>query len=252
MHLTFYSQVFWSSVCGILEISDCMLFYFTSSQYVALREKYPNTKFFLVRIFLYSVRIQENTIQKKTPYLDTFHVIQLTIFLFRLTDEATEQLDNLETLRKAIGFGKYGNYNGSMDMYLVKDFESCRFENDTGPTITMLPTTTVTLSTVPSTTEPTATTTAEFVTTTEAVTTTVSSTTATNIQVTTEMATTTEAVALTTTDFPVLTTTDFTFTTTEETPGLEPIIVDPSETTTEAPRGNSIAKNRKRRGRIDI
>ena len=66
------------------------------------------------------------------------------------------------------------------------------------------------------------------------------------------MATTTEAVALTTTDFPVLTTTDFTFTTTEETPGLEPIIVDPSETTTEAPRGNSIAKNRKRRGRIDI
>ena len=31
MHLTFYSQVFWSSVCGIFEISYCMLFYFTSS-----------------------------------------------------------------------------------------------------------------------------------------------------------------------------------------------------------------------------
>ena len=30
-----------------------------------LREKYPNTKFFLVRIFLYSVRIQGNTDQKK-------------------------------------------------------------------------------------------------------------------------------------------------------------------------------------------
>ena len=29
-----------------------------------LREKCPNTKFFLVRIFLYSVRIQENTGQK--------------------------------------------------------------------------------------------------------------------------------------------------------------------------------------------
>ena len=29
----------------------------------ALREKCPNTEFFLVRIFLYSVRIQENTDQ---------------------------------------------------------------------------------------------------------------------------------------------------------------------------------------------
>ena len=31
----------------------------------SLREKCPNTKFFLVRIFLYSVRIQENTDQEK-------------------------------------------------------------------------------------------------------------------------------------------------------------------------------------------
>ena len=31
----------------------------------SLREKCPNTEFFLVRIFLYSVRIQENTNQKK-------------------------------------------------------------------------------------------------------------------------------------------------------------------------------------------
>ena len=30
---------------------------------------------FLVRIFLYSVRIQENTDQKKPPYFDTFHVV---------------------------------------------------------------------------------------------------------------------------------------------------------------------------------
>ena len=30
-----------------------------------LREKCPNTEFFLVRIFLYSVRIQENTDHKK-------------------------------------------------------------------------------------------------------------------------------------------------------------------------------------------
>ena len=32
---------------------------------ISLREKFPNTKFFLVRIYLYSVRIQENTDQKK-------------------------------------------------------------------------------------------------------------------------------------------------------------------------------------------
>ena len=31
----------------------------------SLREKYPNTKFFLVRIFLYSVQIQENMEPKK-------------------------------------------------------------------------------------------------------------------------------------------------------------------------------------------
>ena len=31
----------------------------------ALREKCPNTEFFLVRIFLYTVQIQENTDQEK-------------------------------------------------------------------------------------------------------------------------------------------------------------------------------------------
>ena len=31
---------------------------------ISLREKCPNTEFFLVRIFLYSVRIKENTDQK--------------------------------------------------------------------------------------------------------------------------------------------------------------------------------------------
>ena len=36
-----------------------------SSMKRSLREKCPNTEFFLVRIFLYSVRIQENTHQKK-------------------------------------------------------------------------------------------------------------------------------------------------------------------------------------------
>ena len=55
---------------------------------LTLREKCPNTEFFsgpyfLIRTeygdlrskFPYSVRIQENTDQKKTPYLDTFHAV---------------------------------------------------------------------------------------------------------------------------------------------------------------------------------
>ena len=33
---------------------------------LSLREKYPNTEFFLVCIFLYSVRILENTDQKNS------------------------------------------------------------------------------------------------------------------------------------------------------------------------------------------
>ena len=36
---------------------------------VTLREKCPNTEFFLVRIFLYSVRIQENTDQKNSVFV---------------------------------------------------------------------------------------------------------------------------------------------------------------------------------------
>ena len=40
-----------------------------------LREKCPNTEFLLVRIFLYLDWIQENTYQKKNPYLDTFHAV---------------------------------------------------------------------------------------------------------------------------------------------------------------------------------
>ena len=45
----------------------CHLFLLVPSTklYITLREKCPNTEFFLVRIFLYSFRIQENTDQKK-------------------------------------------------------------------------------------------------------------------------------------------------------------------------------------------
>ena len=35
---------------------------------IALREKCPNTKFFLVRIFLHSVQTQENTIRKNSLF----------------------------------------------------------------------------------------------------------------------------------------------------------------------------------------
>ena len=38
----------------------------------SLREKCPNTEFFLVCIFPWSVRIRQNMDQKKTPYLETF------------------------------------------------------------------------------------------------------------------------------------------------------------------------------------
>ena len=43
--------------------------------YGSLPEKCPNREFFLVHIFLYSDWTQENTDQKKTPYLDTVHTV---------------------------------------------------------------------------------------------------------------------------------------------------------------------------------
>ena len=45
-------------------------------QLQALREKSSKTEFHLVRIFLNAVRIKENTDQKKTSYLDTFHTVK--------------------------------------------------------------------------------------------------------------------------------------------------------------------------------
>ena len=57
--------------------SACGLSVFEETNTTTLREKYPNTEFFLVHILRYSARMQKNTDQK-TPYLDTFHVVQLT------------------------------------------------------------------------------------------------------------------------------------------------------------------------------
>ena len=42
---------------------------------LTLREKCPNTELFIFRIFLYLVRIQENTETEITPYLDNFHAV---------------------------------------------------------------------------------------------------------------------------------------------------------------------------------
>ena len=85
-------------------ITSWLLFSFIVTD--ALREKCPNTEFFLVRIFLhsdwirrdtlYSVRIRENTDHKKPPYLDTFHAVKETTTL-------TEKSFNYQ--RKAISKG---------------------------------------------------------------------------------------------------------------------------------------------------
>ena len=48
-----------------------------------LRKKCPNTDLFLVRIFLYSVRIQENTDPEITPYLNIFHAVVVSGFKLR-------------------------------------------------------------------------------------------------------------------------------------------------------------------------
>ena len=51
---------------------------------VILREKCPNTEFFLVRIFLYSVRMQENTDQKKLRIWTLFTQWKVPILYFLL------------------------------------------------------------------------------------------------------------------------------------------------------------------------
>ena len=48
-------------------------------KYASLREKRPNTEFFLVRIFPYSAQMRENTDQKKTAswhFWHSAHILQ--------------------------------------------------------------------------------------------------------------------------------------------------------------------------------
>ena len=46
-----------------------------------------------------------------------------------MTDDAKKRRDNSEVLRKALGFGKYGVYNGSFEMYPVIGFNRCQFQS---------------------------------------------------------------------------------------------------------------------------
>ena len=57
------SDAFWSDFFLSFLINS-----FSRSIYISLREKYPNTEFFLVRIFLYSEWIRRD-LRSKTPYL---------------------------------------------------------------------------------------------------------------------------------------------------------------------------------------
>ena len=70
VYLRATGSVLFSVTYALVIISDWLLiksfksFIFSKFTFLTLRENCPNTEFFLVRVFLYSVRIQENTDQK--------------------------------------------------------------------------------------------------------------------------------------------------------------------------------------------
>ena len=53
---------------------------------LALREKCPNTEFLVVRISLYSVRVQENTDQKKLSRLSELRIVEYWLF-YSITED---------------------------------------------------------------------------------------------------------------------------------------------------------------------
>ena len=59
------------NVLIFLTVYELKLFLFCSS----LREKCPNTEFFLVRIFLYSGQTRENTDQKNSVFIHLYAVL---------------------------------------------------------------------------------------------------------------------------------------------------------------------------------
>ena len=70
----------------------------------SLCEKCPNTEFYLVRIFLYSVLIQENTDQKILRFLTRFSqwLSQLTVTTKRLWKEKNDTERGLKNHQKMI------------------------------------------------------------------------------------------------------------------------------------------------------
>ena len=67
-----------------------------------LREKCANTEFFLVRIFLYSVQIQENTDQKKTRICTLFTQCDRAIIIYLKPSETLSMRASVRTLSEKL------------------------------------------------------------------------------------------------------------------------------------------------------
>jgi len=63
------------------------------------------------------------------------------ISCYRLTKGANKFEGDLEVLRKAIGFGDYGKFDGDLDFYTYETFRDCEF-GSTQPIATVAPLTT--------------------------------------------------------------------------------------------------------------
>jgi len=66
-------------------------------------------------------------------YLSSTH-----FFIYRLTNESNVFAEDLEVLRKAIGFGEYGKFDGDLDFYTYETFRNCEF-GSTLPIVTVAP-----------------------------------------------------------------------------------------------------------------
>ena len=74
-----------------------------------LREKCPNTEFFLVRIFLYSPVFGLNTGiygPEKTPYLDTFHAVRNTIVRGLIVEIVDAEKDEISSRKRLVVTGR--------------------------------------------------------------------------------------------------------------------------------------------------
>ena len=137
----------------------------------------------------------------------------------RLTKDANTFEGDLEVLRKAIGFGDYGKFEGDLGFHTYEVFRDCEFGATTPVVITDAPKAATTTDAVVTATDAVVTATTETMTTTDAPT------------------TTTEEIATTETDLP---------TTTEE------FIVGPIAGTTTSPTNSESKKRKRRQGTIHL